>query len=204
MEFMEQGIYASDVLYSRRDSTPTGSKSEGWGAAVTVSDEEKGESMKSKSVLLTLAAMVIFGGSVSFANSPVHRASGGGTVAQTDLPMESYGFTASIDADGNVQGQAVWQFRPQEARFHGVFTCLHVDGADAWLGGELTKVDVEGFPPLPIYFVWQVRDNGEGGDAAPDQVSALVLSLNPNFPETCLLEPLPPVSELDNGNVMVD
>ena len=160
--------------------------------------------MKSKSVLLTLAAMVILGGSVSLAKPPVHRASGGGTVVQPDLPMESYGFTASIDADGNVRGQAVWQFRPQEARFHGVFTCLHVDGAEAWLGGELTKVDVEGFPPLPIYFVWQVRDNGEGRNAPPDQVSALLLSLNPDFPETCLLEPILPLSELDNGNVKVD
>ena len=89
-----------------------------------------------------------------------------GTEVQTDLPMESYGFTARIDADGSVRGRAVWQFRPQEARFRGVFTCLHVDGAEAWLGGEFTRVDVEGFPPLPIYFVWQVRDNGEGGNAA--------------------------------------
>ena len=160
--------------------------------------------MKSKSVLFTLAAMVILGSSVSFAKPPIHMASGGGTVAQTDLPMESYGFTASIDAAGNVRGRAVWQFRPQEARFHGIFTCLHVNGADAWLGGELTKVDVEGFPPLPIYFVWQVRDNGEGRNAAPDQVSALLLSLNPDFPGTCLLEPLPPLLELDNGNIKVD
>ena len=156
-----------------------------------------------------LAALIILG-AVSLAASPgaiankaVHKVTGGGSAVIPDSPLESYGFQAQIDIYGNVKGKAVFQFRPQEARFFGDITCLQVNGGDAWLGGELTKVDVEGFPPLPIYFLWQVRDNGQGMAAASDEVSSLLLSLNPDFPDTCILEPVLPLMELTNGNIQV-
>lgn len=155
--------------------------------------------------LVASSALALATSPAAFADMPVHKASGGGSAPIPDMPMESYGFQAQIDAYGEVKGKAVFQFRPQEARFFGDITCLKVNGNDAWLGGELTQVDVEGFPPLPIFFVWMVRDNGQGAAADSDQVSALLLSLNPDFAGTCITEPvLPSLIDLTNGNIQVD
>ncbi len=156
--------------------------------------------------VVVLAAVSLATSPAAFANQPVHKVTGGGSAPIPDNPMESYGFQAQIDAYGVVKGKAVFQFRPQEARFFGDITCLQVNGNDAWLGGELTRVDVEGFPPLPIFFLWQVRDNGQGMAADSDQVSVLLLSLNPEFPDTCITEPVSPAPLIDltNGNIQVD
>lgn len=156
------------------------------------------------------AALFIVGttltfGSAAIAGAPVNSASGGGSVPITDMPMESYGFHAAIDAYGQVKGKAVFQFRPQEARFFAEITCLQVVANEAWIGGELTKVDVEGFPPLPIYFLWKVQDNGQGKADPSDQISSVLLSLNPSFSGTCTeLPDLGPLFELTNGNIQVD
>jgi hypothetical protein len=141
----------------------------------------------------------------AFAGEPIHKVTGGGSAPIPDAGIESYGFQAQVDAYGDVKGKAVFQFRPQEARFFADITCLHVNGNDAWLGGELTRIDVEGFPPLPIYFVWMVRDNGQGAASDSDQVGALLLSLSPEFADTCVMEPAPPLPLIDltNGNVKV-
>ena len=157
-------------------------------------------------VLTALALVSLAASPAAFADKPVHKVSGGGSAPIPDEPMESYGFQAQIDADGDVKGKAVFQFRPQDAKFFGDITCLHVNGKDAWLGGELTRIDVEGFPPLPIYFVWMVRDNGQGAASVSDQVGPLLISLNPDRADTCTMEPAPPVplTDLTNGNIKVD
>ena len=155
--------------------------------------------------LAAASALALATAPAAFADMPIHKATGGGSAPIPGTEVESYGFQAQISADGSVKGKAVFQFRPQDARFFGNITCLQVNGNDAWIGGELTQVDAEGFPPLPIYFVWQVRDNGEGAGAASDQVSVVLLSLNPAFPETCTQEPVSPAPliDLENGNIKV-
>ena len=159
-------------------------------------------------VLIASAVVSLAASPAAFADKPVHQVSGGGSAPIPDEPMESYGFQAQIDADGDVKGKAVFQFRPQDAKFFGDITCLHVNGNDAWLGGELTRIDVEGFPPLPIYFVWMVRDNGQGAASVSDQVGPLLISLNPNRASTCTMEPVPdppvPLTDLTNGNIKVN
>ena len=159
-------------------------------------------------VLIASAVVSLAASPAAFADKPVHQVSGGGSAPIPDEPMESYGFQAQIDADGDVKGKAVFQFRPQDAKFFGDITCLHVNGNDAWLGGELTRIDVEGFPPLPIYFVWMVRDNGQGAASVSDQVGPLLISLNPNRAATCTMEPFPdppvPLTDLTNGNIKVN
>lgn len=156
--------------------------------------------------LIAASAFSLAASSAALADMPIHKATGGGSAPVPGTELESYGFQAQISADGSVKGKAVFQFRPQDARFFGDITCFQVNGNDAWMGGELTQVDAEGFPPLPIYFVWQVRDNGEGAAAASDQVSVVLLSLNPAFPELCKQEPVSPAPliDLDNGNIQVD
>ena len=159
-------------------------------------------------VLIASAVVSLAASPAAFADKPVHQVSGGGSAPIPDEPMESYGFQAQIGADGDVKGKAVFQFRPQDAKFFGDITCLHVNGNDAWLGGELTRIDVEGFPPLPIYFVWMVRDNGQGAASVSDQVGPLLISLNPNRAATCTMEPVPdppvPLTDLTNGNIKVN
>ena len=139
--------------------------------------------------LVASSAVALAASPGAFADTPIHKVTGGGSAPIPGTEVESYGFQAQINADGTVKGKAVFQFRPQDARFFGDITCLHVNANDAWFGGELTQVDAEGFPPLPIYFVWQV----------------VLLSLNPAFPETCTQEPVSPVPliDLENGNIKV-
>lgn len=163
-------------------------------------------SRSNPAALIALAVVSLAVCPAAFADKPEHKVSGGGSAPIPEMPMESYGFQAQIDAYGDVKGKAVFQFRPQEARFFGDITCLQVNGNDAWLGGELTQVDAEGFPPLPIFFVWQVRDNGQGAAADSDQVSVLLLSLNPDFADRCTTEPVSPAPLIDltNGNIKVD
>ena len=43
-------------------------------------------------------------------SAPVHRASGGGTVEYAGA-LNTHAFTAQVDADGNVKGQAEFQLR---------------------------------------------------------------------------------------------
>jgi len=49
-------------------------------------------------------------------------------------------------------------------------TCLSVVGNEAWLGGVTTRSNNE-FLPVGTEWVWHVVDNGQGKNAAPDQLS---------------------------------
>jgi hypothetical protein len=59
---------------------------------------------------------------------------------------------------------------------------------------------------VPIYFVWMVRDNGQGAASDSDQIGPLLLSLNPERADTCTMEPPSPVplTDLTDGNIKVD
>jgi hypothetical protein len=113
-------------------------------------------------------ALLLAAGAVMAAPA-VNTATGGGTV---DWPADrvTYGFNAQVDADGIVKGQMNVQHRDVGyTSIHGDVTCLYVDGADAWLGGVVTKSDNPGVLP-GAEFIFQVQD---GGKLAPDMVSSI-------------------------------
>lgn len=113
-----------------------------------------------------------------FAKSPnavVHSVTAGGQVDYTDVfgsGHEVYGFTASVDGDGNVKGsfQSHWVSDGGTLRFAMDITCLSVNGNQAWLGGVITRSN-DDYLPVGFEFRWRVVDNGEGKNAAPDQLS---------------------------------
>lgn len=108
------------------------------------------------------------------ANAPVHHVSGGGQVDYTGTEAEgaakeTYGFTASVNGNGEVKGQFESHWGP-EFMFHMDITCLVVVDNKAWLGGVTTRSNNDNYP-VGQQWVFSVVDNGEGANAAPDQLS---------------------------------
>lgn len=106
------------------------------------------------------------------ARAPVNSVTAGGNLdLESVVPgwgIERYGFTASVDGNGNVKGQfsANWGgIKP----FHMAITCLAVDGDQAWITGAVTHSPDEALPE-GLNLTFQVRDNGEGRNAAPDEI----------------------------------
>ena len=102
---------------------------------------------------------------------PLHRASGGGTVIFEGIGTEAYGFNAKLTAAGEVKGQGEFHFVVPVVNFHAEMNCLAVDGDTAWLGMEVTRTDDPDTIPVGFDWTWQIRDNGEGAGAPPDQQS---------------------------------
>jgi len=116
----------------------------------------------------------LFCASVAIAAPPVHMASGGGTVDDAGA-RNTHGFTAQIDAAGNVRGQAEFQLRYLDLTIHVEITCLAVVGNDAWLGGTITTSSDPALVGQQVLF--RVQDNGEGGAAPPDMTSQIVIGV---------------------------
>ena len=108
--------------------------------------------------------------------APVHRVTGGGKldVSAFSLPPETYGFTASVDADGAVRGQFQAHLSDPEVAFHAEVTCLVVQGHDAWLGFVVTHTDDPSAMSVGAERWLRVQDNGEGASAEPDRMGFLL------------------------------
>src|SRR2546427_3033079 len=84
---------------------------------------DRKESWAMKTLLVTigaatlLAALVSARGPVQWSEDPVHRVSGGGTVEYGGA-LNTHAFTAQIDANGNVKGQAEFQMRYIDTTMH--------------------------------------------------------------------------------------
>jgi hypothetical protein len=85
--------------------------------------------------LIVMAVVSLAASPAAFADAPLHKASGGGSAPIPDVEIESYGFQAQIDADGDVKGKAVFQFRPPGSavfRRHHVPACQRERGLAGW------------------------------------------------------------------------
>ena len=145
-----------------------------------------------------LAALVSARGPVQWSEDPVHRASGGGTVEYGGA-LNTHAFTAQIDANGNVKGQAEFQMRYIDTTIHAELNCLAVVGHDAWIGGTITRSSNPAVVGLGLDILFRVQDNGEGDAHPPDMTSQLVWGAVPSCDTT------PPLGliEWTNGNVHV-
>ena len=145
-----------------------------------------------------LAALVSARGPVQWSEDPVHRASGGGTVEYGGA-LNTHAFTAQIDANGNVKGQAEFQLRYIDTTIHAEVNCLAVVGNDAWIGGTITRSSNPAVVGLGLHILFRVQDNGEGDAHPPDMTSQLVWGAVP----PCDTTPLLSLIEWTNGNVHV-
>lgn len=138
---------------------------------------------------------------------PVYRVSGGGSVVRVDpsgTRRSVYAFNATLDPTGSASGQAEVHFTSTPAHIHIDVQCLVVRGNEAWLSGPVTRTDNPYFY-LGAVFLWRVQDNGEGGSAAPDRISAFVWKPQQNYPPAaCLWQPESMAMDpWTNGNVQI-
>ena len=152
-----------------------------------------------KTLLVTMAAAMLHAVLVSVASAvPVHRASGGGTIEYGGT-LNTHAFTAQIDADGNVKGQASFQLRYIHTTIHAEVNCLAVVGNDAWIGGTVTRSSNPAVVGVGLNILFRVQDNGEGDAAPRDMSSQLVWGAVPS----CNTTPPLGLIEWTNGNVQV-
>ena len=129
---------------------------------------------------------------------PMHWASGGGTVEYGGT-LNTHAFTARIDADGNVSGQAEFQLRYIDATVHAEVNCLEVVGNEAWIGGTITRSSNPTVVGQGLDIVFRVQDNGEGDASPADMTSQLVWGAVPS----CITRPPLGLIEWTHGNVQV-
>ncbi|MDX1545830.1 MAG: hypothetical protein R3247_02510 [Rhodothermales bacterium] len=148
------------------------------------------------------AAPVFDGETASKGGKVTARATGSGHFNDARFPEEelrTFSFNAKQFADGSANGQ--WQLNNRNfpIRLHGEVECVSVSGNEAWFAGTTTNSDdpaqegtIRGF---------YVVDNGEGGKAAPDQISfAFGLSSADIW---CDLQPRVALNDVEKGNVQV-
>jgi hypothetical protein len=138
------------------------------------------------------------------ANAPRNpRATGGGTTVEGGK-KSTFVFNAIKLPNGSVQGHLVYQVRCCDTIIQMDIDCLKIVGNKAIMSGVVKKVG--GNPPFYVFVgaqaVFQVQDNGEGGDAPPDQISDL--EFRPNGASCNDLHHPPPGVYLDiDGNIQV-
>ena len=116
--------------------------------------------------------------------APVAHVSAGGKLDISNLfpgaSPETYGFSASVDANGNAKGQASMKWTIPSVKLHMEISCLSVAGNQAWVGGTVTHTHDETIVAEGTHFVWSVVDNGEGKKASgPDQMSFFFFTGDP-------------------------
>ncbi|UCD97853.1 MAG: hypothetical protein JSV42_12900 [Chloroflexota bacterium] len=129
--------------------------------------------MHTKILIVIIFVFTLLAATVALASEPVHQVSAGGKLDLEGGNSETYGFLAQIDAEGIVSGQG--EFHEQgQLKIHFEVNCLSVDGNTAWLGGIVTRSNDPVRIPVGFDFTWQLQDNGEGTNAAPDLQSFIL------------------------------
>jgi hypothetical protein len=163
--------------------------------------------MNKRTMILSLVAVfattllltaLMFTTSAAPAGSP--RATGGGTTEE-DGEKSTFVFNAIQNKNGTVNGHLVYTTRYDNIRTKMDIDCLNIVGNNAIMSGVITEVKGDNIPAF--IFVgqraeFQVEDNGEGGDDAPDLISNL--NLGPNA--SCNLIAPTPYLPID-GNIQV-
>jgi hypothetical protein len=113
-------------------------------------------------------------------------------------------FNAKKRADGTVTGYAHVDRKDLDAAWDIDVTCMSVVGNIAWIAGIIRNAR-GALPRDGTVSYFYVIDNGEGGDAPPDQASAIRLNDREGQDrEFCELRPLAlPPTVIAHGNVQV-
>lgn len=163
--------------------------------------------MKSRIILLSLLVLlaVVAAGVVStrstsvFAagNSPSANGHGNLTVGGE---LRTFSFHAMTRKDGTVTGSATLHNRNSDVFIHMDINCLRVVGNTAFMSGPITNSSNPAFEGRTGLF--QARDNGEGSNAAPDQLSLLAVLVG-NTTIDCNTNFAPLLNPIEGGNIQV-
>lgn len=145
------------------------------------------------------------------ANAVVASASGNSQFKIRDMfgfeliDVRVFAFTVRKYADGSVQGHYEHRSFDDGEKFYvrGPLTCLNVIGDRAWVGGLIADSSAPVLEGLEMWF--QVQDNGEGAQAAPDWSTLVGASpVEGSAQEYC--DDAPPVNfpfDIEHGNIQV-
>lgn len=126
---------------------------------------------------------------------------GQGTVILADVSggtfNRRFAFHANTMPDGSVSGKAVVTYIGGEGKIMYDIDCLTVDGNTAKLSGVVTS-STTNTANVGQGIRFMVKDNGEGKNADPDQISFIYISSL-----TCNDAGGLPLNDIDGGNIQV-
>ncbi len=133
-------------------------------------------------------------------------ASGQGTISLDVIPpvgegFRHFSFHARVKNNGSVQGSGVLTYVGGQRNLKFDIDCLEVIGNHAIMSGVITRDNQ--FPELEGRLCWfEVMDNGEGANAAPDQMALFYTGIDPAV-YTCSNDFNVPLYDIEGGNVQV-
>jgi hypothetical protein len=134
----------------------------------------------------------------------VASATGSGHMVRPDGTFRSFSFTARKYADGTSKGELQLNSRSFDVVVHIKIDCLRVVGNVAHMSGRITRVSNPDEGEVGELNRVEVRDNGEGRNAPPDQVSTIPVNPGDADPTTCVDPPTnPTIRTVQRGNVQV-
>jgi hypothetical protein len=136
--------------------------------------------------------------------SVVASATGSGHMVRPDGTFRSFSFSARRYADGTSDGQLQLNSRSFDVVVHIRIDCLRVVGNVAHMSGRITRINNPEEGEVGELNRVEVRDNGEGADAPPDQVSTIPANPGDADPTTCVDPPTnSTIRTVQRGNVQV-
>jgi hypothetical protein len=134
----------------------------------------------------------------------VASATGSGHMVRPDGTFRSFSFSARKYADGTSAGELQLNSRSFDVVVHIKIDCLRVVGNVAHMSGRITRVSNPDEGEVGELNRVEVRDNGEGDDAPPDQVSTIPANPGDADPTTCVDAPTnATIRPVQRGNVQV-
>ena len=134
----------------------------------------------------------------------VASATGSGHMVRPDGTFRSFSFSARKYADGTSKGELQLNSRSFDVVVHIKIDCLRVVGNVAHMSGRITRVSNPDEGEVGELNRVEVRDNGEGGNAPPDQVSTIPVNPGDADPTTCVDPPTnATIRPVQRGNVQV-
>ena len=134
----------------------------------------------------------------------IASATGSGHMVRPDGTFRSFSFSARKYADGTSKGELQLNSRSFDVVVHIKIDCLRVVGNVAHMSGRITRVSNPDEGEVGELNRVEVRDNGEGGNAPPDQVSTIPVNPDDADPTTCVDPPTnPTIRTVQRGNVQV-
>jgi hypothetical protein len=134
----------------------------------------------------------------------VASATGSGHMVRPDGTFRSFSFSARKYADGTSEGELQLNSRSFDVVVHIKIDCLRVVGNVAHMSGRITRVSNPDEGEVGELNRVEVRDNGEGPNAPPDQVSTIPANPGDADPTTCVDPPTnTTIRTVQRGNVQV-
>jgi hypothetical protein len=120
---------------------------------------------------LAAAAALVAQPATSAGNGVVASATGSGHASGAPVggELRTFTFTVRKYGGGSVTGQMQVNNHAQDRFSHSTLDCLVVTGNRAYFGGTIDSSNDPTLVGTP--FAVEVRDNGEGGGAPPDQIT---------------------------------